>query len=68
VAIETEIDEGDATVRKLDAIMKNKYANNPAVLAEWTSASHTERAPRRQKETKPDDGGSSTPPAGGSTP
>ena len=23
-----------------------KYANDPAVLAEWTSASHTERAPR----------------------
>jgi hypothetical protein len=69
VAIETEIDEGDATMRRLGAIMKNKYANNPAVLAEWTSASHTERAPRRKKEAKPDDGGSSTPPAGGgSTP
>jgi hypothetical protein len=27
-------------VRKLDAIVRNKYANNAAVLAEWTSASH----------------------------
>jgi hypothetical protein len=68
VAIETEVDEGDATVRKLDAIMKNKYANNPAVLAEWTSASRTERAPRRKKEPKPDDGGSAPQPAGGGGP
>jgi hypothetical protein len=65
VAIETDIDEGDATMRRLGAIMKNKYANNPAVLAEWISASHIERAPRRKKGPKPDDGGSSTPPAGG---
>jgi hypothetical protein len=64
VAIETEIDEGDATMRRLGAIMKNKYANNPAVLAEWTSASHTERAPRRKKKTEnPGGGGSNTPPA-----
>lgn len=48
-AIETKIDEGVAVVGKLDAIMKNKYANDPATLAEWASASHTERAPRRKK-------------------
>ena len=42
-------------VKKLDAIIRNKYANNAAVLAEWTSASHTERARRRAKapETPP---------------
>jgi len=27
----------------------NKYANDAPVLAEWTSASHTERGPRRSK-------------------
>jgi hypothetical protein len=33
--------------RKLNIIVKTKYANDPSVLAEWASASHVERAPRR---------------------
>ena len=41
------IDQGLEIRRKLDIIVKNKYANDPAVLAEWASASHIERAPRR---------------------
>lgn len=57
VAIETKIDEGVAVLNKLEAIMRNKYAGNPAVLAEWTSASHVERAPRRRKEAKDASGG-----------
>jgi len=48
-AIEATVDEGVTVIGKLDAIMKNKYANDPATLAEWSSASHTERAPRRKK-------------------
>jgi hypothetical protein len=52
-AIDDSIDRGITVVRKLDAIVKNKYANNPAVLAEWTSSSHTERAPRRSAPTAP---------------
>jgi hypothetical protein len=41
-------------IRKQDGFMKNKYANNPGVLAEWISASHIERAPRRKsKATEP---------------
>jgi len=47
------IERGNEIVRKLDAIVRNKYANNAAVLAEWTSASHTERAPRRAKPAPP---------------
>jgi hypothetical protein len=43
------IDDGVAAVRKLDAIEKDKYANNSAVLAQWTSASHTERDPRHKR-------------------
>ena len=39
--------------RKLDPIVRNKYRDNPTVLAEWTSASHTERAPRRAKAEAP---------------
>ena len=50
-AIDDAFARGMNRLRKLDAIMRNKYANNPAVLAEWTTASHVERAPKR---TKPD--------------
>jgi hypothetical protein len=64
-AIEDAIDRGVDTVRKLDAIVKNKYSNNPAALAEWTSASHTERAPRHHKSSNPQP---SQPPGPGGTP
>jgi|SRR5215471_13975155 len=46
-AIDDTISRGIDIVRKLDAIVRNRHADNPAVLAEWTSVSHTERAPRR---------------------
>ena len=52
-AIDDAVYRGMITVRKLDAIVRNKYANNPAVLAEWASASHTERAPRTPATTPP---------------
>jgi hypothetical protein len=58
-AIDAAIAEGLKTVKKLDAIVRNKYANDPATLAEWTSASHTERGPRRRQTTS----SSPTPPA-----
>lgn len=51
-SIEQSIDDGVALVRKLDSIIKNKYSNNRAVLAEWTSASHTERDPRAKATSK----------------
>ena len=53
VAIDEAIDAGMVLVRKLDAIVRNRYADDPATLAEWTSASHTERAPRRSQPTAP---------------
>jgi len=62
--IERSVEAGVSAVRKLDAIMKNKYPNNSGVLAEWLSASHTERSPRRKRtpqQTHPTSG-SSTPP------
>jgi hypothetical protein len=46
-AIDDAFARGMVLLRRLDAIMQNKYANNPAVLAEWFSASHIERAPKR---------------------
>jgi hypothetical protein len=52
-AIDATMEEGTNTMRKLDVIVKNKYADNPAVLAHWTSASHTERTPRRNRSASP---------------
>lgn len=60
-AIDEAIDEGIDVVNKLDGIMRAKYASNRAVLAEWVSASHTERAPKRSAAP-------ATPPATGGNP
>jgi hypothetical protein len=67
-AIEETVDEGVTTKRKLDAIIKNRYANNAAVLAEWASVSHIERAPKHKAAPPPPPPsatgpGSTTPPA-----
>lgn len=48
-AIDETLNAGLVIVRKLDAIVRNRFANDPATLAEWNSASHTERSPRRKK-------------------
>jgi hypothetical protein len=46
------IDETDARgikmARAMDVVVKNFYRNNAAVLAEWETARHVERAPRRK--------------------
>lgn len=47
--IDAQIEIGMVAVRKLRAIVPNKYANNPSKLAAWTSASHVENAPQKQK-------------------
>jgi hypothetical protein len=68
-SIDDAMSRGLDTVRKLDTIVQNKYPNNPGVLAEWASASHTERAPRSKGSTAPPpttpsaDAGNSPPPA-----
>jgi len=45
-AIDTSIERGLTAVRQLDAVVRNKFHDDPATLAAWTSASHVERAPR----------------------
>jgi hypothetical protein len=54
VAATAAIDEankrGKQIVSDLDAIVRNKFRDNPATLAAWESASHVERAPRKKKE------------------
>lgn len=45
--------EGMIKVRVLDAVVRNKYHNNPGKLAAWTSASHVEKPPKKKKPTPP---------------
>jgi hypothetical protein len=66
-AIDEAIERGAVITRKLDAIIKNKYANDRATLAEWTSASHTERAPRHRQGPGPS-GQAPSPTTGGTPP
>jgi hypothetical protein len=47
-AIDDAIERGMNAVIEIDAIVRNKFRNDPATLAEWTSASHVERAPRHR--------------------
>ena len=44
-AIDAAIDHGMNAVRRLDVIVENKFEDDPATLAAWTTVSHTERAP-----------------------
>jgi uncharacterized protein (DUF433 family) len=48
-SIETVIERGMNAVRKLDAIVRNKFHNDPATLAAWESARHIESSARTRK-------------------
>ncbi len=52
-AIKAVIARGVRAVRTLDSIVRNKYANDPAKLAAWESASHLE-SPNKTKKATPD--------------
>jgi hypothetical protein len=56
-AIDAALDSLDAEIARLDAIIGNKFADDPAQLAAWQSARRLERAPRKTKGT------TGTPPA-----
>jgi hypothetical protein len=53
VAINAKLEELMLTRRQLMPIMENKYADDPATLAEWTRASHIERVARKKDEEPP---------------
>lgn len=53
-AIEGALERGMAVVRQLDAVVKNKFRNQAATLAAWSSASHTERSPKTAKAQQTD--------------
>ena len=48
-AIDAALDEADAEIARFDAIVRNKFANDPATLAAWETARHTERVPQKRK-------------------
>lgn len=49
VAVDTAREQGMNAVRRLDAIVRNKYRNEPATLAAWERARHIERTTRSKK-------------------
>jgi hypothetical protein len=48
-AIDDLIEDGVRHLRQLDTVVRNIFADDPATLAAWTSASHVERAPRTKQ-------------------
>jgi len=49
-AIEQALERGLDVRRTLDAVVRNKYEGNPAIMAKWTSASHIERAAKKPEQ------------------
>ena len=49
VEIEETMDQGMSVRRRMDAVARNVYRDNAAVLAEWETASHIEQAPKKKK-------------------
>jgi hypothetical protein len=47
--IDQTVDQGMSVKRQMDPIVRNFYHDRPDVLAEWETASHVERGPRRKK-------------------
>ena len=45
-AIDDLVEDGMKNLRQLDTVVRNIFADDPATLAGWTSASHVERSPR----------------------
>jgi hypothetical protein len=56
-AIDEGLERGGDLVRQLDAVVRNKFRGDRAMLAAWTSASHVERAPRRKQAQQPTEAG-----------
>lgn len=48
-SVETAAERGMNAVRKLDAIIRNKFRDDPATIAAWESARHVESATRTRR-------------------
>jgi hypothetical protein len=53
VAIVSALKELDAEIARLDAVLRNKFADDESMLAAWETASRLERAPRKPKTSAP---------------
>jgi hypothetical protein len=51
-AVETSVERGTSVVRSLDALVRNKFRDDPATLAAWESARHVESPARTRKRTE----------------
>ncbi len=60
-SIEPTVERGMAALRRLDAIVRNKFRDDPATLAAWEHARHVERPARQPKRNN---GGTNTPTPG----
>lgn len=56
-SVETAAERGMNAVRKLDAIVRNKFRDDHATLAAWESARHVESTPRTRRRSNGDAGG-----------
>lgn len=61
-SIDAAVERGMNAVRKLDAIVRNKFRNDPATLAAWESARHIERAGRAPRRTNGEPAAPPSPP------
>jgi hypothetical protein len=66
-ALDAPFEKGTTAVQELRFIVPNLFRNDPAALAAWASASHTERHSGR-KEAKPAPPGGTPDPSGGEIP
>jgi hypothetical protein len=48
-----EIERGMTSEKILDSIMHNVYFDNPVKLAEWKTARHVKKAPKKKEEDEP---------------
>ena len=48
-AVTDLLDELDREIERLDTVMRNTFAADPATLAAWDIARHLERLPKRRK-------------------
>ncbi len=51
--IDEQIEDGMTAEKILDSIMNNVYFDTPVKLAEWTSARHVKKAPKKKETPKP---------------
>jgi hypothetical protein len=59
-AIKNAVARGLAVLRQMDVVVRNKFAADPATLAAWESASHTERASRPTRVKAPENNAPAT--------